>query len=100
MENKKGAPMLLAKPEKLSELVSYQEGSIVSKTIMDKNAGTLTLFAFAEGQGLSEHMTPFEALVYLLEGEVELTISGNPLYVRSGEVVIMPANKPHALRAV
>jgi quercetin dioxygenase-like cupin family protein len=91
---------LSAQPLNLGELVSYQEGSIVSKTIMDKNAGSLTLFAFAEGQRLSEHTAPFDALVYLLEGEVDLTIAGNTVHAKGGEMVIMPANKPHALKAV
>jgi len=87
----------IAKPV---DLVSYQEGSIVSRTIIDKDAGTLTLFAFDKGQGLSEHTAPFDALVYLLGGEAEVTISGKSLNLIEGEMVIMPANKPHALRAI
>lgn len=84
----------------MAELVSYQDGSIVSRTIIDKKTGTVTLFAFAEGQGLSEHTAPFDALVYLLDGEAEVTISGKPLCLKAGEMVIMPANEPHALRAL
>ena len=82
------------------DLVSYQPGSIVSRAIIDKDSGTLTLFAFDEGQGLSEHTAPFDALVYLLDGEAEITISGKPLNLKEGEMVIMPANQPHALRAI
>ena len=85
---------------KSEDLVDYHEGSIVSRTIMDKTTGTLTLFAFGEGQGLSEHTTPFDALVYLLDGEAEVTISGKALYLKEGDMVIMPANEPHMLRAI
>lgn len=67
---------------------------------MTKKTGTITVFAFDEGQGLSEHTAPFDALVYLLEGEVEIVISGNPLRLKEGEIVIMPANQPHALKAI
>ena len=88
-----------ANPVKLSELIDYQEGSVVSRTIVDKEAGTVTLFAFDEGQGLSEHTAPFDALVYGLDGEVEVTISGKAVRLENGEMVIMPANKPHALKA-
>ena len=90
---------LLGQVLKLSDMLQYQEGSIVSRTIVDKPAGTCTLFAFDEGQGLSEHTAPFDALVHLLDGEAEVTISGNALQVKQGEMVIMPANQPHALRA-
>ncbi|MFC2033284.1 cupin domain-containing protein [Chloroflexota bacterium] len=85
---------------RLIELVDYQEGSIVSKTLIDKSAGTLTLFAFDKGQGLSEHTATFDALVYLLDGEAEVNISGKPLQLQQGEMVIMPANRPHALKAI
>lgn len=84
---------------KLVDLVDYQEGSVVSRTIIDKKAGTVTLFAFDEGEGLSEHTAPYDALVYIVDGEAEVTISGRPVSVREGEAVVMPANKPHALRA-
>lgn len=85
---------------KLAELVEYQKGSVVSRTIVDQKTGTLTLFAFAKGQGLSEHTTPFDALVHLLDGEAEITISGKSYLLKEGETIIMPANKPHALKAV
>jgi quercetin dioxygenase-like cupin family protein len=80
-------------------LVEYQTGSIVSRTVIDKPTGTLTLFAFDKGQGLSEHTAPFDAMVYVFDGEAEITISGKPLVVNQGEIVIMPANQPHALKA-
>ena len=88
-----------AKPVKLADLIDYLEGSVVSRTIVDKEAGTVTLFAFDAGQGLSEHTAPFDALVYNLDGEVEVIISGKAVQLKKGEMVIMPANKPHALTA-
>lgn len=84
----------------LADLADYQEGSVVSRTIIDKKAGTVTFFAFDEGQALSEHTAPFDAMVWLLEGEAEIVISGKAIHAKGGEMVIMPANKPHALRAV
>ena len=91
---------LLGQAVKLIDLVSYHEGSIVSRTIIDKPTGTCTLFAFAEGQGLSEHTAPFDALVHLLDGEAEVTISAKALHLKEGDMVIMPANEPHALKAI
>jgi quercetin dioxygenase-like cupin family protein len=90
---------LSSQPAKMVELVDYQEGSVVSRTIIDKKAGTVTLFAFDEGQGLSEHTAPYDALICLLEGDAEITISGKTVHVREGEMVILPARKPHALKA-
>jgi quercetin dioxygenase-like cupin family protein len=90
---------LEAKASNLRDLIGYQEGSVVSRTLIDKKAGTVTLFAFDEKQGLSEHTAPYDALVYVLDGEVEVTISGKPIMLKQGEVTIMPANKPHALAA-
>lgn len=84
----------------MAALVDYQEGSVVSRTAIDKKAGTVTIFAFADGQGLSEHTAPFDAMVYVLDGEVEISISGKPMNLTKGQMVIMPANEPHALRAV
>jgi quercetin dioxygenase-like cupin family protein len=83
----------------LNGMVAYQADSIVSRTIIDKPAGTLTLFAFDKGQGLSEHTAPFDAMAYMMDGAAEVTISGKPLAVKQGEMVIMPANQPHALKA-
>jgi quercetin dioxygenase-like cupin family protein len=91
---------LFAAPAKLVNLVDYQEGSVVSRTIIHKKTGTVTLFAFHEGQGLSEHTAPFDATVCMLEGEAEIVVSGKSFRVREGEAVILPANVPHALSAV
>jgi len=84
---------------RLVDLADYQEGSIVSRTIIDKKTGTVTFFAFDKGQGLSEHTAPFDALVYVLDGEAEVVIAGKPFRLRAGEMVMMPANDPHALKA-
>jgi quercetin dioxygenase-like cupin family protein len=91
---------LIGRTVGLSGLVDYQEGAVVSRTVIDKKVGTVTLFAFARGQGLSEHTTPYDALVYIVDGQAEITISGKPHTVKAGEMLIMPANEPHALRAV
>jgi quercetin dioxygenase-like cupin family protein len=88
------------KGSKLVDLLNYQEQSVVSKTLIDKKTGTVTLFAFDQGQGLSEHTAPFDAMVCVLDGEVEITISGNPAVLKQGEMIIMPANEPHALKAI
>jgi len=84
----------------LIQAVEYQQDAVVSRTLLDKKAGTVTLFAFDAGQGLSEHTAPFDALVYVLDGEAEVTISGKTVTVKQGEMVIMPGGKPHALRAI
>jgi len=88
------------KSDRLADMVSYQEGSVVSRTLMKKDHGTLTLFAFDQGQGLSEHTTPFDAMVYVLDGTADITISGRSITLKQGEMVIMPGNEPHALKAV
>jgi quercetin dioxygenase-like cupin family protein len=82
------------------DLVDYQKGSVVSRTILEKETGTVTLFAFDQGQGLSEHTAPYDALVYVLDGEADITISGRTHQLSVGEMIIMPANEPHALKAV
>lgn len=82
------------------ELVGYQEGSVVSREIVKGDTGTVSVFAFDEGEGLSEHTAPFDALVHVLDGEVEVTIAGNPLHLGEGEIVIMPAGSPHSLKAL
>jgi quercetin dioxygenase-like cupin family protein len=84
----------------LIDLVNYQEGAVVSRTIIHRPTGTVTLFAFDEGQGLSEHTAPFDALAHVLEGEAEITVSGKPLPTKAGEAVLMPAQQPHAVKAV
>lgn len=83
----------------MADLVNYQEGAVVSRTVIDKKNGTVTLFAFDAGQGLSEHAAPYDALVQVLDGEVTITIAGQPFHLRAGEMIIMPANQPHAVRA-
>lgn len=83
----------------VKELVEYGEGAVVSRTLMESAAGTVTLFAFDEAQGLSEHTAPFDALVQVLEGEGEFTIGGKPNRVGEGQLMVMPANIPHAVRA-
>ncbi len=85
---------------KCCDLVAYQDGSVVSRTMIDKETGTVTVFAFDRDQGLSEHTAPFDALVQVIDGEAEISISGEPRRVRAGEMIIMPAGKPHALKAV
>ena len=92
--------MKAAEAMRLAELVNYQEGAVVSRTLLSRPTGTLTLFAFDEGQGLSEHTAPFDALAHVLEGEAEIAVSGKPLPTKAGEAVLMPANQPHALKAV
>ena len=89
-----------AQVAKAAELVNYQDGAIVSRELVKKPTGTVTVFAFDEGQGLSEHTAPFDALVQVVEGAVEITISGQPHQLRSGEMILMPAGQPHALKAL
>ncbi len=99
-EQQASANPLMAQSIKLIDLADYQEGSVVSRTIVDKKTGTLTLFAFGEGQGLSEHTAPFDALVYLLDDKAGITISGKTFHLKKDEIIIMPANEPHALKAI
>ena len=99
-KNQKQTEKLVAQAANLADLVGYQEGTIVSTTLVDKKTGTVTLFAFGEGEGLSEHTAPFDALVHLLDGEAEITISGQANRLTAGDAILMPANEPHALKAV
>jgi len=85
---------------KVADLVNYQDGSIVSREIVKKPAGSVTVFALDEGQGLSEHTAPFDALVQVLEGVVEITIAGRTHRLQGGELILMPAQQPHALKAL
>ena len=87
-------------PAVLADLVAYQDGAVVSKTLINKKTGTVTLFAFDKGQGLSEHTAPFDAMVYVLNGAADISIAGNSFRVKTGEMVMMPATVPHALSAV
>lgn len=84
---------------KLADLVDYQQGSVVSRTLINKEVGTVTLFSFDEGQGLREHTTPYDALVNILDGEAAITISGKEYRLAEGDIIVMPANEPHAIRA-
>ena len=81
-------------------MIDYQPGSVVSRVLLKKDKGSVTLFAFDEGEGLSEHTAPFEAMVYIIEGEAEIIISSKSHIVKTGEMIIMPANKPHSLKTI
>ncbi|HJO95996.1 MAG TPA: cupin domain-containing protein [Victivallales bacterium] len=89
-----------AKPEIVNDLVSYQDGSVVSRTLIEKKTGTVTLFAFGKDQALSEHTAPFDAMVYVLDGKAEITISGKSNIIEAGRMIVMPANEPHAVKAI
>jgi quercetin dioxygenase-like cupin family protein len=91
---------MIAKPFNISNLIDYQENSVVSREIIKKETGTVTIFAFDKGEGLSEHTAPFDAMVQIIDGTAEIVISGNKNIVQSGEMIIMPGNVPHALNAV
>ena len=91
---------LLAKAAGIAALVDYQSGSVVSRTVIERNTGTVTLFAFDKGQGLSEHTAPFFALVHIIDGEALVIIDGESINLKTGEATVMPANQPHALKAV
>lgn len=93
------AKTTLAIPFALADHVDYAEGSVVSKTLLKKDTGTITLFAFDAGQGLSEHTAPFDATVYVVDGQARITIGGEAHQVRAGEAIIMPADVPHAVQA-
>ncbi|AFD00467.1 double-stranded beta-helix domain protein [Methanocella conradii HZ254] len=95
-----GKESLLGKALRLGELVGYQEGSVVSREVINKKTGTVTIFAFDEGEGLSTHSAPFDAMLYVVEGEAEVTIDDNPSKLKAGDFIIMPANHPHAVKAL
>jgi quercetin dioxygenase-like cupin family protein len=92
--------MPLAEVARLTDLVNYQEGSVVSRTIVKRATGTVTIFAFDDGQGLSEHSAAFDAMAHVLEGEAEITVAGEPLRTTAGDAVLLPANQPHSLKAL
>lgn len=85
---------------KINEMIDYSKGGVISKQVLKNEAGNITLFSFDEGQGLTEHTAPFDAMVQVLEGEVEIRIGGQPHRLKQGDSIIMPANIPHALQAV
>ena len=91
---------LLAQALQADGLIAYQDGAVVSRTILHTPKGSVTIFAFDKDEGLSEHTTPFDALVYLIDGEADITISGEVHRVKKDEIIIMPANQPHSLKAV
>jgi quercetin dioxygenase-like cupin family protein len=104
-----GEKMAVQKKEKMdikgkkmawNDLLQYQDSAVVSRTLIDKKVGTVTMFAFDEGQGLSEHTAPYDAMVMITDGEAEIRIAGEPTHLKQGETIILPANKPHALRAL
>ena len=99
MAEQKEMKDMLGKTMILKELAAYQDHSVVSREIIKKPAGTVTVFAFDEGEGLSEHTAPFDALVHVMEGAAQVTIAGTPHTVQRGEMIIMPAGRPHALKA-
>ena len=94
------ADSLIGRAVEMNGLVSYQSGSVVSRTLIDRKIGTITLFTFDAGQGLSEHTAPFDAFVQVFDGVADVTIDGTVQRVASGEFIIMPANIPHSLKAV
>jgi quercetin dioxygenase-like cupin family protein len=99
-QTQSGRGMPVAETVRAEELASYQPGAVVSRQLIKHDKGNVTLFAFDQAQGLSEHTAPFDALVHVLQGEAEITISGKPLRAKAGELVLMPAHQPHALTAV
>ncbi|MEP7367682.1 MAG: cupin domain-containing protein [Acidobacteriota bacterium] len=92
--------MPVAEVVRLADLVNYQEGSVISRTIVKRGTGTVTLFAFDDDQGLSEHTAAFDAVAHLLEGEAEITVSGKPMRPKAGDAVFLPANEPHSVKAL
>ena len=99
-ERKGSLGSLVGQKSLMKDLIEYQESAIVSKTLIDKRVGTITLFAFDRDQGLSEHTAPFDAMVQVLDGEAEVTVEGTKNHLVEGEAIIMPANSPHALKAI
>ncbi|MEO6941365.1 MAG: cupin domain-containing protein [Candidatus Kapaibacterium sp.] len=92
--------LVASQATKLDTLIDYQDGTIVSREILKKPTGKVTLFAFSEGEGLSEHTSPYDALVYVMEGKTEVTIAGEKYEVSAGEIILIPANNPHALKSI
>src|SRR5947209_1106567 len=99
MSEQDQVPVKTAEVKQLAELLQYQAGSIVSRVLLKNKGGTVTLFAFDEGEGLSEHTAPFDALVVVSDGEADIEIAGESFRVRQGETITLPANRPHAVRA-
>jgi quercetin dioxygenase-like cupin family protein len=91
---------IMARVLEPGDFITYQEGSVVSRTLIDKKVGTITLFAFGEGEGLSEHTAPFDAFIQIIDGSAEITVAGVSHVVQAGRMIILPANQPHALKAL
>jgi len=100
MADDRGTPADLDTASALADLIQYQPGAVVSRTILKRPSGTVTVFAFDEGEGLSEHTAAFDALVIAVEGAAEITIGGTPHHLAAGQVLRLPAGRPHALRAL
>lgn len=100
MAEQSKAEMPAAEVVSMADLVSHQDGSVISRTVLRRASGTITLFAFDEGEGLSEHTAAFDALVQILEGEAEITVSGKTVRTRAGQAILLPANLPHAVKAI
>ena len=94
------AETLKGQPFDLAENIAYADGAVVSKTLVSKDAGSITLFSFDKGQGISEHAAPYDAVAYIMEGRAEIVLGGKPHKVNSGQMLVMPANVPHALKAI
>ena len=100
MNKEQPANNRLMTPQSINDAINYQEDAVVSRTLIHKTTGTVTLFAFDKGQGLSEHTSPYDALVTITDGQAEITVSGVKHNIKSGEMLLMPANSPHALKAI
>jgi len=100
MQEDIGKEEMFSKVLALTDLVGYQEGAIVSRTIVDEDTGTVTLFAFDKGQGLSEHTAPYDAMIYIIDGEAAVAISGRTFNLKKEQIIMMPANKPHSVKAI
>jgi quercetin dioxygenase-like cupin family protein len=98
--HQKANQMPEAEVVRLDESVNYQDGAVVSRTLVKRQTGTVTIFAFDNGQGLSEHTAAFDALVHMLDGKAEISIAGKPFVVESGQAILLPANQPHAVAAI
>ncbi|MDQ2715383.1 MAG: cupin domain-containing protein [Chloroflexota bacterium] len=100
MDKEQAANKKFLTPQSISDALHYQEDSVVSRQLIHKSTGNVTLFAFAAGQGLSEHTSPFDALVMIIDGQAEVTVSGIKHQMKTGDILLLPANNPHALQAV
>jgi len=100
MKTKRTKKPVLPRVEDLARLVGYKKGSVVSRELIDRRTGSVTLFSFDKGEGLSEHTAPYDAMVYVLDGSVRITISGRPFNLKKGEMIVMPVRKPHAFDAL